>query len=75
MSDTIELLEAIGRDASLRYAPSGELAGILERAQASAPLTAAAASGDITLLSQEFVSGPLNPPQANQFPVQWSVLI
>ena len=74
MSDTIELLEAIGRDASLRYASTGELTSMLEQAQASAALTAAAASGDSTQLSAEFGCGPLDPPQSTQFPSQESMM-
>ena len=66
MSDTIELLEAIGRAASLRYASAGELTSMLERAQASAALTAAAVSGDSAELSQELGCGPLDPPQTGQ---------
>lgn len=46
MADTIELLEAIGGDASLRYAPAGELKGVLEQVQASVELTTAVVLGD-----------------------------
>lgn len=46
MTDTIELLEAIGGDASLRYAQAGELKGVLEQVQASAELTMAVEMGD-----------------------------
>ncbi|MEW9624159.1 hypothetical protein [Rhodanobacter geophilus] len=46
MTDTIELLEAIGSDASLRYAPADELKGVLEQAKASVGLSMAAESGD-----------------------------
>jgi len=52
MTDTIELLETIGSDASLRYAPADELKSVLERAKASTELTMAMASGDSTLLRQ-----------------------
>lgn len=53
MTDTIELLEAIGSDASLRYSQAGELMGVLEQAQASAGLTMAAALGDGAPLRHE----------------------
>jgi hypothetical protein len=62
MTDTIDLLEAIGRDALLRHAPAGEMAHLLEQAQASEVLVAAAASGDRSMLAAEF------GPQANQAP-------
>lgn len=52
MTDTIELLEIIGCDASLRYARADELKGVLERAQASAELTKAVAEGDMAPLRQ-----------------------
>ncbi|WP_267220908.1 hypothetical protein [Dyella silvae] len=54
MADTIELLEAIGRDASLRHATADALAAVLERAKASHALTAAAATGDSAHLKKEF---------------------
>jgi hypothetical protein len=53
MSDTIELLEAIGRDATLRHASAEELAHALEHAQASEALKAAIASGDSSRLCEE----------------------
>ena len=46
MTDTIELLEAIGSDASLRYAPAEELKAVLEQAQASDELAEAVVLGD-----------------------------
>lgn len=46
MTDTIELLEAIGSDASLRYAQADELKAVLEQTQASAGLATAVALGD-----------------------------
>ncbi|MFK2929480.1 hypothetical protein [Dyella agri] len=52
MTDTIELLEAISGDASLRYASSDELKGALNRSQTNAELTLAMASGDSVLLRQ-----------------------
>ncbi|HKR76704.1 MAG TPA: hypothetical protein VJR95_08545 [Rhodanobacter sp.] len=45
MTDTIELLEAIGGDASLRYAQADELKGVLELVQASTGLSMAVALG------------------------------
>jgi len=62
MSDTIELLEAIGRDASLRHASATELAGVLERVQASTSLKAAVARGDSAELSRELGGKPTDPP-------------
>lgn len=66
MQDTIELLEAIGRDASLRHASSEELANIL--AQAPAALREAAATGDGVKLAQQLGKQPAEPPQATQAP-------
>lgn len=54
MKDTIDMLEAIGQDASLRHAPPDELAKALANAQASKSLTAAVASGDSSQLADEF---------------------
>lgn len=54
MTDTLDLLEAIGRDASLRHASTGELIEVLVHARASAALAAAVASGDSSRLSWEF---------------------
>jgi hypothetical protein len=68
MSDTIELLEAIGRDASLRHASSEELADVLHKARASEALTAAVASGDSSLLAEELGHKVNLEPQAVQHP-------
>lgn len=68
MSDTIELLEAIGRDASLRHASSDELAGVLQQAKASEALKAAVASGDRSQLAGELGSKVNDVPQATQSP-------
>lgn len=46
MSNTIELLEAIGKDASLRHETGENLAQILARLQASEGLEQAARSGN-----------------------------
>lgn len=54
MSDTIELLEAIGSNASLRYAAADELMGVLERARADAGFVKAVATGDSSLLDAQF---------------------
>jgi hypothetical protein len=53
MRDTVELLEAIGRDAKLRHASPEELARALETADASAGLRELAANGDSTTLTKE----------------------
>lgn len=68
MADTIELLEAIGRDASLRHASAEELAKALEQAQASDGLTAAVATGDNKWLFNELGYKPMEPPQGTQGP-------
>jgi hypothetical protein len=68
MSDTIELLEAIGRDASLRHASSEDLTSALLEAQASQALTAAVASGDSSKLAEEFGQKVNLEPQAIQHP-------
>ncbi len=54
MTDTIDLLEAIGGDAALRHAAAEDLANVLEEAQASAALISAVASGDRAMLAAEF---------------------
>ncbi|MBD8871730.1 hypothetical protein IHE47_02715 [Rhodanobacter sp. DHB23] len=64
MTDTIELLEAIGSDASLRYAQAGELQAVLEQTQASAELKAAVTLGDSAPLRDEF--GLQQMPQTPQ---------
>jgi hypothetical protein len=51
--DTIEMLEAIGRDATLRHASTQELTTFLEQANASEALTTAVASGDTVKLCSE----------------------
>ena len=68
MSDTIELLDAIGRDASLRYASVAELAGVLEQVQASPSLKTAVVLGDSTGLSRDFGGKPTDPPSTQQCP-------
>lgn len=68
MSDTIELLETIGRNAALRHASADELAPMLEQAQASEALRSAAAAGDSSLLSKEFGHKPNKAPQISNTP-------
>lgn len=68
MTDTIDLLEAVGRDASLRHAPPEEMARRLEQAQGSAILVAAAASGDRSALAAEFGAQSNLTPQITQMP-------
>ncbi len=68
MRDTIDLLDTIGRDASLRHASPEDLAGVLRQAQANPHLTEAVASGDRTLLSGEFGDKTMHMPQVSQFP-------
>ena len=70
MADTIELLEAIGQNAALRYASADELSQVLEGAQASAGLTVAVASGDCTMLFAELGPKPMNAPQISQAPAR-----
>lgn len=53
MSNTIELLEAIGKDASLRHASGEDLSQALSGLQASEGLKRAAISGDDGLLAKE----------------------
>ena len=68
MNNTLDLLEAIGRDASLRHAPADELAKALAGAQASEALTAAVASGDSSRLSEEFGWVRQQSPQSGNHP-------
>ena len=67
MMDTIDLLEAIGSDASLRHLPGDGLAKQLE-AQASAALMAAASTGDSAPLVVELGAQKSEPPQVTQAP-------
>jgi hypothetical protein len=66
MLDTLEMLEAIGSDASLRYASTVELTTVLEAGRASDALTAAVASGDSSHLAREFGNITNLAPQATQ---------
>jgi hypothetical protein len=62
MSDSIDLLEAVGRDASLRRLPPDELAQRLKAAGASAVLASAAEQRDGSVLCAEFGSRVLVGP-------------
>lgn len=68
MRDTIDLLEAVGSDASLRHASPEHLAAALAKAQASEALIAAAASGDGAHLSRELGQKSNEAPQVIQLP-------
>lgn len=54
--DTIELLEAIGSDAGLRYARRGALLDVLAQVGASTAITEAVSRGDRAPLAAEFGS-------------------
>jgi hypothetical protein len=66
MTDTIELLESIGKNAALRDASPEELVQALDQADASDALKAAVISGDSTLLSVEL--GPNQPMRVDHSP-------
>ena len=66
MTDTMDLLEAIGQDASLRYASSEALSDVLASADASEALRAAVASGDSAWLAQEFGTAFMHSSQTSQ---------
>jgi len=66
MPDTIDLLEAIGSDASLRHASPEDLQARLEQVRASDSLKAAAASGDAGQLSMELGQKSMYVPQTTQ---------
>lgn len=68
MTDTIELLETIGSDASLRHASEPELLDLLKRANASASLQAAVACGDSARLSATLGITPNLVPQISNAP-------
>lgn len=68
MHDTIELLEAIGRDASLRHAPAGALAEMLVEAEATDALVKAVASGNTSHLGSEFGGVMMHTTQISQIP-------
>lgn len=62
MSHTIELLEAIGRDASLRHASAEDLAQVLTGLHASEALRQAAISGDDSHLARELGHRDIRSP-------------
>jgi hypothetical protein len=64
MLDTIETLEAIGRDACLRHASTEELTTMLQQSHASEALKAAVMFGDSSRLSSELGLWPTLPPQS-----------
>jgi hypothetical protein len=68
MSDTIELLEAIGRNSALRHASADELAPMLESANASEGFKEAVRSGDSSRLAAELGQKPLQVDHATQTP-------
>jgi hypothetical protein len=59
MSNTIDLLEAIGKNATLRHASAEELTDVLAEADASEALMAAVKQGDSSLLAVELGHNPL----------------
>lgn len=62
MANTIELLETIGRDASLRHASGESLSQALTGLQASEALKQAAISGDDGHLLKELGHRPIKDP-------------
>ncbi len=71
MTDTIDLLDSIGKNATLRHASKKDLAHELERMHACDLLKQAAASGDASSLrielgaeEQKVVQSPPGPPPA-----------
>jgi hypothetical protein len=70
MKDTIDVLEAIGRDASLRHASAEVLTKVLAQAQASEALTAAVTSGDSSRLFAEFGGVKYQTPQVTNMPAR-----
>jgi hypothetical protein len=63
MLDTIDMLESIGSDASLRHASTEKLSGVLQQAHASEALKAAVVSGDSSRLSDELGFSHADPYQ------------
>ncbi|MET0255651.1 MAG: hypothetical protein ABWZ85_04985 [Luteibacter sp.] len=68
MRDTIDLLEAIGRDASLRHASPDMLAELLATEGASGALRSAVALGDAAPLTDELGLIQMQTHQSTQFP-------
>ncbi|MGN2245564.1 hypothetical protein ACFWZ3_02610 [Frateuria sp. GZRR35] len=68
MSDSIELLETIGKNSALRHASAEELASTLESAKASDAFKEAVMSGDSSRLAAELGQKPLQVDHATQTP-------
>jgi hypothetical protein len=68
MSDTIELLETIGKNSALRHASAEDLAPMLESANASDGFKEAVRSGDSSRLAAELGQRPLQVDHATQTP-------
>lgn len=68
MSDAIDLLESIGRDAALRHASAEELAPLLDQEEASEAFRIAVQSGDASRLSAELGRSPLQVDHTTQTP-------
>ncbi|QDE38258.1 hypothetical protein FIV34_03095 [Luteibacter pinisoli] len=68
MSDSIDLLEAVGRDASLRRLPPDELARRLKEAGASDVLASAAVQQDSAVLCEEFGARFMGQPNSGNLP-------
>ncbi|MET3651390.1 hypothetical protein [Dyella japonica] len=66
MTDTMDWLEAIGQDATLRHSSAEDLNSTLEAAEASEALMAAVASGDSSWLAQEFGKRVMHVTQSSQ---------
>lgn len=52
MTNTVEWLEAIGKNAGLRYAPSAKVLSALDQGQAPEALRHAVLSGDVSVLTR-----------------------
>ncbi|KJV37288.1 hypothetical protein [Luteibacter yeojuensis] len=68
MSDSIDLLEAVGRDASLRRLPPDLMASALREAGATDALAEAATTGDPRALAGEFGARSMMAAQTYQTP-------
>ncbi|APG03892.1 hypothetical protein BJI69_08220 [Luteibacter rhizovicinus DSM 16549] len=66
MLDTIDILETIGSDASLRHAHTDALSAALEQLHASPALTSAAVTGDSSELFAELGVKRMFLPQVSQ---------
>ncbi|MEW5836037.1 MAG: hypothetical protein AB1832_13330 [Pseudomonadota bacterium] len=68
MTDTIDLLDTIGQDATLRHASQDDLVQALEHAGASAALKEAAAKAEKAPLRVELGPSGNEPPQVINSP-------